>query len=276
MHNTIITSNDYLERLYSCGNICLTASKMINIDAKYRHFLALFSDKTFFVDESVKTDNVIRDIVINFRFKYPTFGQLIWRYVSTDFLKEIYLKSQEFSWYAYQCNLLDNLSTTETKKLRNYLQSIKGLRCLSVTHLTTPLWYCYFSPDKVKFALFDNGYLVIAENTPYIDDFQASICSFFPQINIIKTVPEYYITATYEQLLYTQQSAREIYIELVKKELQNKYYCTEREAQLKLQQNPNQWKKLLFINEPKARSMIYSNYVKNYFNKKDTLSTKIN
>ncbi len=276
MNNAILSKNDYLNSLYSNGNICLTASKTTNVDIKYRPFLALFSNKTFFVNENAQTDNIIRDIIINFRFRYPTVEHLIWQYVSTDFLKEIYLKSQEFSWYAYQCKLLDNLSTTETKKLQNYLQSIQGLRCLSVTHLTTPLWYCYFSPDKVKFALFDNGYLVIAENAPYIDKFQSSICNFFPQINIIKIVPEYYITATYEQLLYTQQSAREIYIELRKNELQNEYCCTKQEALSKLQQSPNQWKKMLLMSETEARSMIYSNYVKNYFNKRDTFPTKIN
>ncbi|MBR5599127.1 MAG: hypothetical protein IKW39_03705 [Alphaproteobacteria bacterium] len=269
MTNTFVSKNDYLDRLYSNGNICLTASKTNNVDVRYRPFLALFSDETFFVDENAKTDKGIRNIIIKFRIMYPTLKELNWKYVSSNFLKEIYLKSQEFDWYAHQYKIPDNLSIMERTNLHKYLKSIKSLRCLSVTNITTNLWYCYFSPDKIKFALFENGYLIIADNYPYIDEFLSNICSIYPQINMIKTLPDYYISATYEQLLYTQQSAREIHIELRKNELQNKYQCTELEALQKLQKIPNQWEKLLFTDEAEARSLIYSNYVRDCLKKKD-------
>ena len=227
MANFILSKDDCLKQLYSRGNICLTASKMINVDAKYRPFLALFSDYTFLVNETAKTDRTLNEIILKFRVNYSTNYELNWQYVSSDFLK-----------------------------------SISGLYCLSVTHLITPIWYRFFSPDKQKFALFDNGLLVVAENNPHSDELISNISQTYSQINIIKLVPEYFISAIYEQLLYTQLSARETYIELEKYKLEQTHQYTKEKALQILQSNSQQWKKLLLTDEKTARSMIYSYYAR--------------
>lgn len=72
MANIILSKDDCLKQLYSRGNICLTESKMINVDAKYRPFLALFSDYTFLVNETAKTDRTLNEIILKFRVNYST------------------------------------------------------------------------------------------------------------------------------------------------------------------------------------------------------------
>ena len=262
MANIILSKDDCLKQLYSRGNICLTASKMINIDAKYRPFLALFSDYTFLVNETAKTDRTLNEIILKFRVNYSTNYELNWQYVSSDFLKSVYLKAQDFYWYAPQYKYPYDLSIDEFKKMRCFLKSIGGLYCLSVTHLITPVWYRFFSPDEQKFALFDNGLLVVAENNPHSDELISNISQTYSQINIIKLVPEYFISAIYEQLLYTQLSARETYIELEKYRLEQTHQYTAEKALQILQSNSQQWKKLLLTDEKTARSMIYSYYAR--------------
>ena len=153
--------------------------------------------------------------------------------------------------------------------------------CLSVTTITTPEWFRFYSPDKGKFALFANGWLVIAQNSPFLDELPSDISRIYPQISMVETVPEHYVAAIYEQLLYTQPSAREIYIELEKNHLRQKFALSDEEALLKLRENSVQWKKLLLCDEKTARSMIYSNFVEKSLAQSDkswaeTMKTKKN
>ena len=261
MINNIITQQNAVDELYAHGKVCLTASKMAKIDSKYRPFLALFADETFLVDERAQTDEVIKEIALEFRIAFPTLHQLKWQYVSASFLKAVYHKAQEFDWYLPQYPISPNLSPDEVRKLQGFLKRITNAPCLSVTTITTPEWFRFYSPDKGKFALFANGWLVIARNSPFLDELPSDISRVYPQISMVETVPEYYVTAIYEQLLYTQPSAREIYIELEKRKIMQSRNASEKEAAEMLQSNPISWKKLLLCDEKTARSMIYSDFV---------------
>lgn len=261
MINNIITQQNAMDELYAHGKICLTASKMAKIDSKYRPFLALFADETFLVDERAQTDEVIKEIALEFRIAFPTSHQLKWQYVSADFLKAVYHKAQEFDWYLSQYPILQNLSLDKVKRLQAFLRRVTSAPCLSVTTITTPEWFRFYSPDKGKFALFANGWLVIAQNSPFLDELPSDISRIYPQISMVETVPEYYVTAIYEQLLYTQPSAREIYIELEKRKIMQSRNVLEKEVAEMLQSNPISWKKLLLCDEKTARSMIYSDFV---------------
>ncbi|MBR3501315.1 MAG: hypothetical protein IKO06_00210 [Alphaproteobacteria bacterium] len=263
MKNDIITQQNAVDELYARGKVCLTASKMAKIDSKYRPFLALFADETFLVDERAQTDDVIREIAMEFRIAFPTSHQLKWQYVSASFLKAVYQKAQEFDWYLSQYPIPPNLSLDEVKKLQGFLRRVTNAPCLSVTTITTPEWFRFYSPDKGKFALFANGWLVIAQNSPFSNELPSDISRIYPQISMVETVPEYYVAAIYEQLLYTQPSAREIYIELEKRKIMQSKNISEDEAVMILQSNPKSWKKLLFCDERTARSMIYSHFVEN-------------
>lgn len=265
MVEEIVTSKMAVESLYEQGRVCITAYKPAKIDVKYRPFLALFADGTFLVDERAQYDSVIREIVIGFRIRYPTANELRWQYVSTDFIKEVYLKAQEFDWYLYQYPFCDNLTSAEKQKLRVFLDRISNVKCLSVLTITTPKWFRCYSPDKYKFALFDNGFLVVDEKASYLEDLVYDLGLVFPKINMIETVPEYYISAIYERLLYMQPSAREICIDLEAVEIMEKQKVSKEEAMKILSRDQEKWKKMLLNDEKTARSLIYSQYVRYCF-----------
>ena len=269
MKNNIITQQNAMDELYAHGKICLTASKMAKIDSKYRPFLALFADETFLVDERAQTDEVIKEIALEFRIAFPTLHQLKWQYVSASFLKAVYHKAQEFDWYLPQYPISPNLSPDEVRKLQGFLKRVTNAPCLSVTTITTPEWFRFYSPDKGKFALFANGWLVIAQNSPFLDELPSDISQIYPQISMVETVPEYYVTSIYEHMLYIQPSAREIYIELEKRKIMQSRNISEDEAVVILQSNPKSWKKLLLCDERTARSMIYSHFVEKCFAEED-------
>ena len=162
-----------------------------------------------------------------------------------------------------------DLEASDEQKLHCFLERILKRRCLSITTLTTPEWFRFYSPDKEKFALFEGGWLIVAQNSPNIETLPCNISKIYPQIEIVDVVPDYYIGAIYERLLYTELSAREIYIDLVRKKMMERLKIGSDEA-LKVMQNQTfDWRKLLFLSEQNARSMIYSEYVENSFIESD-------
>ena len=269
MVNSIITQENAVNELYTHGKVCITAHKKANIDKKYRPYLALFADGTFLVDERAKADVVLQNLVFEFYKDYPSQKRLPKQYVSPQLLKAVYYRAQDFDWYLPQYDIPTDLSTTDRQKLQSFLERILKRQCLSITTLTTPDWFQFYSPDKEKFALFENGCLVVAQNSPHIDMLLSNISKLYPQIEMVEVVPQYYVEAIYEKLLYIEPSAREIYINLIQHKLMKRLKITSEEA-LKVMQNQTYgWRRLLFLSEANARSMIYSEYVENCFIESD-------
>lgn len=269
MVNSIVTQEDAVNELYALGKACLTAHKEANIDKKYRPYIALFADGTFLVDERAKDDAVLQNLVFEFFKAYPIQTKLYKQYVSAQMLKAVYRRAQDFNWYLPQNSMPTDLEASDEQKLHCFLERILKRRCLSITTLTTPEWFRFYSPDKEKFALFEGGWLIVAQNSPNIETLPCNISKIYPQIEIVEVVPDYYIGAIYERLLYTELSAREIYIDLVRKKMMERLKIGSDEA-LKVMQNQTfGWRKLLFLSEQNARSMIYSEYVENSFIESD-------
>ncbi|MBQ8481738.1 MAG: hypothetical protein IJ532_04325 [Alphaproteobacteria bacterium] len=261
MINTIITQKTVVDELYANGKVCVTAHKEAGIDTKYRPYLALFADGTLLVDEHAQGDIVLQNSVLEFYKDYPSQKRLVKRYVPPQLLKAVYHRAQDFDWYLPQYDIPADLSTADKQKLCKFLERTMQRRCLSITTLTTPDWFRFYSPDKEKFALFEGGRLALAQNNPHIEELLSDISKFYPQIEIIEVVPEYYIGAIYESLLYTESSAREIYINLMQQKLMKRLKINSEEALNIMQNQTYGWRKLLFLSEQNARSMIYSEYV---------------
>lgn len=271
MVNYMITQEDAVNELYAHGKACLTAHREANIDKKYRPYLALFADGTFLVDERAQEDAVLQNLVFEFYKDYPSQKRLSKQYVAPQLLKAVYRRAQDFDWYLPQYEIPIGLSTEERQKLRSFLERILKRRCLSITTLTTPEWFRFYSPDKEKFALFAGEWLVVAPNSPHIETLGSNISKLYPQIEIVEVVPDYYIWSIYERLLYIQPSAREIYLALMRQKLMRRLKISSEEA-LKVMQNQTYgWRRLLFLSESKARSMIYSEYVENCLMQDDAL-----
>lgn len=272
--DSVIVQADAVNELYAHGKVCLTAHQEAEIDKKYRPYLALFADRTFLVDERAQNDVVLQKLAFEFCKKYPSQKKLSKRYVSSQLLKAVYLRAQDFEWYLPQYDIPTDLSVVDRQKLQSFLRRIQQRQCLSITTLTTPQWFRFYSPDKEKFALFAGGWLVVAQNSPNLEPLIGNISKLYPQIEMIEVVPEYYIMAIYERLLYMEPSAREIYIDLVRKKLVKRLKISYDEA-LKVMKNQTYgWRELLFLSEQNARSMIYSDYVENCFMQEDAVFAK--
>lgn len=271
MTNAIATAQLTTENLYARGKVCLTAAREAHTDFKYRPYLALFADGTFLVDERAQTDAVLQNLALEFCAAYPSRKKWQKQYVSPSLLKAVYHKAQEFAWYLPQNALPPDLTSAEHHKLQNFLARVLAHRCLSITTLTTPDWFRFHSPDKEKFALFADGWLVIAQNSPNLGNLPQQISYLYPQIKMVEVVPEYYIGAIYEKLLYIEPSAREIYINLVHQKIMQRLNITAAEALEVMQKQTYGWRRLLFLSEPQARSMIYSNHVENCFIRDDAV-----
>ncbi len=269
MINTIITQKDAVNELYANGKVCITAHREANIDKKYRPYLALFADGTFLIDERAQNDAVLQNLVFEFCEDYPSQKRLNKQYVSSQMLKAVYHHAQNFDWYLPQYNIPTDLNMSDRKKLHSFLKRILQRQCLSITTLTTPEWFRFYSPDKEKFALFSGEWLVVAQNSPHLETLGRNISELYPQIEMVEIVPNHYIEAIYERLLYTQPSAREIYINLMHQKLMKRLKIDSDEALKVMQKQTYGWHELLFLSEQKARSMIYSEYVEHCFMQTD-------
>ena len=264
MTNTLIKPS-IIDELYLRGKVCLTAANSAHIDFKYRPYLALFADGTFLADDRAQTDIVLQNLITEFCVAYPSQKRQKVQFVPPPLLKAVYRRAQDFDWYLPQYAFPPNLSVAEKHKLRGFLARVLSRPCLSITTLTTPDWFRFYSPDKAKFALFADGWLTIADTSPCLNDLPHQICALYPQIQMVEVVPQYCIDAVYERLLYTEPSAREIYIDLVHRKIMRRLKITAAEALEVMQKQTHGWRELLFLTEQKARSMIYSDFVENCF-----------
>lgn len=261
MINEIMTVKQAVDDLYAEGKICLTAYAGANIDKKYRPYLAQFADGTFLVDARAEKDMVLMNLVLEFCTAYPSVNRKPKQYVSAELLKAVYRKAQEFDWYEPQYGTWNNLTASERAKMRQFRQRMEDKICLSVTTITTPEVFRFYSPDKGKFALFAGGWLVMAENTPYADELPRVLSELYPETNMVEIVAPQYVDMVYDFLLYRQPSAREIYIDLCRQKMSRRRHLTLAEAQEVMQKQTWGWRKLLLLDEKTARSMIYSEFV---------------
>ena len=261
MTENIATINDTVEQLYQQGKVCLTAHKDAEIDKKYRPYLALLADGTFLVDARAEKDMVLMTLVLEFCTAYPSAKRKPKQYVSSELLKSVYCKAQEFDWYEPTNGSWKNLNTAERAKMRQFWQRMENKTCLSVTTITTPEIFRFYSPDKGNFALFADGWLIMAANTPYADELPKALSSLYPETNMVEIVSPQYVDMVYDFLLYRQPSAREIYISLCMQKMNRLLNISLTEALNVMQKQKYGWRRLLLLDEKTARSMIYSEFV---------------
>ena len=261
MTQDIANIDDIVNQLYDAGKICLTAYSGANMDKKYRPYLAQFADGTFLADERAHKDAAFAAMVSEFRAVYPSEKRKATRYVSSELLKAVYRKAQEFDWYEPQYASWKGLTAAERAKMRQFWRRMEDKICVSVTTITTPEVFRFYSPDKGKFALFADGWLAMAENTPYADELPKALSTLYPETNMVEIVPPHYVDMVYDFLLYRQPSAREIYIDLCRQKMSRRRHLTLAEAQEVMQKQTWGWRRLLLLDEKTARSMIYSEFV---------------
>ncbi|MBR6355629.1 MAG: hypothetical protein IKR92_02125 [Alphaproteobacteria bacterium] len=261
MTQDMASINDIVNQLYDVGKICLTAYAGVDMDKKYRPYLAQFADGTFLVDARAENDVALLSLSKEFCEAYPSARRKARQFVSAEVLKAVYRKAQEFDWYEPQYASWKDLTAAERAKMRQFWWRMEDKICLSVTTITTPEVFRFYSPDKGKFALFADGWLAMAENTPYADELPKALSALHPETNMVEVVPPHYVDMVYDFLLYRQPSAREIYIDLCRQKMSRRRHLSLAEAQEVMEKQTWGWRRLLLLDEKTARSMIYSEFV---------------
>lgn len=215
----------FAQELLAKNNICYTASKTENIDPKYRKFLALFSDGRFIVSDEYSFDSPTHDYleVKDFCREYKKYLYLRAEYVPQRYIDAIYKQAKVFDWFMSEEEHIAMWKKThyfprnsqKAIEMNRYIDELlRDNECLSVVN---PLQNI-MSPDRLKYALFADGSLVVDEKLSYWeqDDLCKELAEIFPhQKFILKTVPSSYIPEIYEWLLLRQKSAKQLYIEML-------------------------------------------------------------
>lgn len=126
---------DFIDDLFSNGNVCLTACKTEIVDPSYRPYLAVFSDGRFILSADHVRSMGIHDQhkVLDFRNRVrPDFVYLKGRIVPSDWVEEIYRRAPAM------------IGILPKRKLWNGIKNLWAQRKL--TRGNMPKWTLLFVP----------------------------------------------------------------------------------------------------------------------------------
>ena len=262
---------EFAKQIFEGNNICYTASKNENINPKYRKFLALFSDGQFIVSDEYSFKSKLHDYldVKDFTYEYKKYLYLRAMYVPMNYITAIYEYAQKFDWFISEeehvrqwnsAHMFPRVSK-EAIKMNMYIDELlRNNECLTVVNPLKDI----MSPDRLKYALFADGALIVDENVAEWKqtDLCKELAEVFPNLTInLKTVPSPYIPEIYTWLLNRQKSAKQIYMEMLNEKieyLQKQLKLSKGEAQVAVLKISgfSTWKDVEQIDEAQARYLI--------------------
>lgn len=263
--------DDFVTRLFENNNVCYTAAKQEQFDPKYRKFLALFSDGQFVVSEEYRFGSKIHNYldVRDFCSKYNKYLYFRAVYVPSNYIDAIYKYAENFDWFIaendhikkWQETHTDSISSKQAIERNMYIDNLlRNNECLSVINPLPNI----MSPDRLKYAFFADGSLVVNEDMPYWqqEDLCKELAVRFPDKKItIKMVPTSYILEIYTWLLRYQKSAKQTYIDMLNQKiehLQHTLKLSKQNAKKAILKSSgfDSWDDIEWIDEAQARYLI--------------------
>lgn len=264
---------DFIDDLFSNGNVCLTACKTEIVDPSYRPYLAVFSDGRFILSADHVRSMGIHDQhkVLDFRNRvHPDFVYLKGRIVPSDWVEEIYRRAAGYDWYSSETEALERykkslgakkIDPREYAEMDAFIRSLfEKAKCLSVLNPEKS----YFSPERYNYAVFSDGRLIVDEKNKDFNnaDLEKIFKKAYPGLEIkIEKVPSFYIPEIYKCLPKYQKGAAEIYLEMLKqkaralKKMLNIPHHEALEICAKMCGWKN-WKAAVHVSEAQARSAV--------------------
>ncbi|MBQ8785970.1 MAG: hypothetical protein IJZ59_08050 [Alphaproteobacteria bacterium] len=260
---------EFLQKVFSGNNICITASKFEKIAPQCRDYLALFDDGHFFVSEKYDRYNNIYDNrkISKFRKQYPQYVYFKAEVIPQEYLDAIYQKAKEYDWYISpeDANLYNHstgeFSSDEEKiKMNRYIADLlnQKSKCLSL------IWFSDLEGKYYdgKYILFENGCLLIDDEykkSIMASDLKNDLSRYFYNMEFrTEFVPAHYIEEIYNQLPNYQNGALKAYMEMLKQKARKlkkmldipHYEALDLAAQITGWKN---WKEVISIDENRAR-----------------------
>ena len=141
-------------------------------------------------------------------------------YVPQDYIDALYEKAKEYEWYETPGAAAQKLKkdTATLQKMQQYIADLFGNRkCVSV------LWpeiKGMLPPDEGKYALFNDGTLLIAQSRKNFGEdslFMQRMHQAYPDYEFkIEQIPDFYFSEIYRRLPEYQKGAAVTYLEMLK------------------------------------------------------------
>ena len=214
------SKEDFVKECFTGGNILLTACKDEAIAPECRRYLALFADGRFFIAENYQKAIANFSKITSFEHENTDYLRMQSEYVPQEYIDALYTKAAEFEWYetpeaAAQKQKKDDASL---QKMQQYIADLfADHKCVSVL---CPEVKGMLPPDLGKYALFNNGKLLIAQSRKNFDEDSLLIQQMhqaYPDYKFtIEQIPDDYFAEIYRKLPEYQKGATVIYLEMLK------------------------------------------------------------
>lgn len=222
----------FVTELYKNSAVCLSASEEVIVNPPLRKCFALFSNGRFIVSQNCRTNKPLKTKISDFiRGISKSFVVLNQEEVPQSYIEAVYEKAAEFSWYLdeekTEKKWYESVREAERKKpgmtpreqdeMPFFIDELlKGGKCLTMTD-----WDYNVRTDRNIFALFENGRFIVNKDMAYSVlpiEFEYIAQKKRPDMIIQKElVPAGYLPAIYERLMQTQETCRNIYLNILKK-----------------------------------------------------------
>lgn len=227
----INSEKEFIKQLFSDNNICYTASNDV-LSCDERKYLALFSNGRFIVSDKYRKNKFNRDLAN----KINAFEQRVLKskvvfeieYVPQHYIEAIYKKAEEFDWF-FPLDKAKEKIDEEYKKVEEkrpectkeameaFIEKLfkNNNTCLTITNIDE-----LYTTERDEYALFEDNRFIVNEDRQQSAahrELAYTILKKSGKILIPEYVPAKYLPAIYERALKTQKSAKDIYVEMLKK-----------------------------------------------------------
>lgn len=211
---------EFVKECFYEGNVLLTACKTEKVKPECRNYLALFADGRYFTAEIYEKSVANFSKILKFELENNSYLRMQLEYVPQDYIDALYEKAKEFEWYETPEAATQKLTkdTDTLQKMQQYITDLFANRkCVSVLN---PEIKGMLSPEEGKYALFNDGTLLIAqsrksfgEDSPFMEQMHQA----YPDYELkIEQIPDFYFSEIYRRLPEFQKGATVIYMEMLK------------------------------------------------------------
>ncbi len=214
------SKEEFVKECFAGGNILLTACKTETIKPECRNYLALFADGRYFISEIYEKAIANFSKILKFELENNSYLRMQLEYVPQDYIDALYEKAKEFEWYETPEAAAQKLTkdTASLQKMQQYITDLFANRkCVSVLR---PEIKGMLSPEEEKYALFNDGKLLIAQSRKSFGEdslFMEQMHQAYPDYEFkIEQIPDFYFSEIYRRLPEFQKGATVIYLEMLK------------------------------------------------------------
>jgi hypothetical protein len=228
---SIKNKTEFIDELFANDSVCLTACDSIVINPEVRNCVACFDNGRYLISKETYLLSDISPIIEKVRIFFDRTRVFLEReFVPQSYIDAIYEKAKTKEWFIDKKTQLEKvelqkskndknkrqLSSDDINKMNKFIDKLfENSECL--TNDNNDL-VDYIHKDK--YALFDNGVLILNENSKFAGEvlnFEVLIKRKLPNMKIKKEyVSKEYLDAIYDKIYVPKEAKSKVAIEMLK------------------------------------------------------------